>query len=239
MAPLQFSQEKTPLFSVQDLAQAYYLGLSRGEELKEMGINLNLSPVLDVANPGDFLFNRVFQKNIANIGELAKAIILGQKEASVLTAIKHFPGYGTITSDPEKELQTVAELPQTTAFQEAMEAKPELVMVSNAVYEEIDPDLPFAFSAKGIELLKEELGDDCLIITDDLPQDSLINKFSLKGIVTLPIQAGVDVLTFTGWSTTAQKAAELLAEAVKSNEITEERINQSVLKILKLKSDLL
>lgn len=238
VAPLLFGSEKTPFFAVDNLAQAYYIGLNKGEELKNLGINLNLAPVLDKAAPGDFIFNRVSQKNDDVTGALAKAIILGQKEASILTAIKHFPGYGDIAVDPEKELQVLQKTPEIKTFLEAAQASPEFIMVSNAIYQDIDPELPFVFSEKGINLLKSEMGDDLLIMTDDLPQRHLLDTYSLKGMVTLPIKAGVDILTFSGWSTTAIQAAQILVEAVENNEITEKRIDQSVSKILELKNNL-
>jgi len=236
--PINFCEEKTPPSALKNSLHAYEVGLARGAELRELGINLNLSPVLDVTSPGDFLFSRSFQKDPEETSELAKALISGQKEASILTAVKHFPGYGNLALDPEKQLAVLSEVPETRQFQKTMEAKPELVMVSNVIYSDVDSNLPFALSPNGIKLLKQKLGDDCIIITDDLPQDHLLNKFSLKGMVTLPILAGVDILTFTGWLNTAEEAVKLLVEAVRNNEIDEDKINASVLKIIKLKQSL-
>lgn len=245
VSSIGFGQEKTPQSEINNTNQAYNVGFNRGEELRKLGINLNLAPVLDTTNPADFLFNRSFQKDTEETSSLAKALISGQKEASILTAIKHFPGYSNISFDPEKEMAVLTELPEILQFQKAVEAHPEFIMTSNAIYSEIDPDLPFSFSPKGISFLKETLGNDYLIITDDLFQDSLFNKFSLKGIVTWPVQAGVDILIFSNWKTgpsweaTVKEAARLLSEAVQNGEISEERINQSVLKIIKLKQGLL
>lgn len=236
---VNFAQEKTSQADLTSPDQAYRVGLSRGEELKTLGINLNLAPVLDQAQPGDFLFNRVFSED-NDPGALAKALIWGQKTASIFTAIKHFPGYGAIAFDPEKQLAVVDETPEISLFETAAEARPEFVMTSNVVYSEIDPDLPFSFSPEGIRLLKESLGEELLVITDDLPQPSLIDRFSLKGVVVLPILAGADVLTFsTNWETTLRTAVDFIEEAVRKGEISEARIDASVLKIIKLKKGLL
>ena len=108
-------------------------------------------------------------------------------------------------------------------------------MTSNVIYSEIDQNLPFTFSSKGIELLKEKLGDNYIIISDDLPQEYLLNKFSLKEIVALPVQAGVDILIFSGDKALIEQASQLLYQAVLNNEIPEQTINESVLKIIKLK----
>ncbi|MDP3990911.1 MAG: glycoside hydrolase family 3 N-terminal domain-containing protein [Candidatus Nealsonbacteria bacterium] len=239
ISPISFIREKTSPSEITNATEAYNIGVERGEELKKLGINLNLAPVLDSTGPDDFLFNRSFQKNEQETSILAKALILGQKEASIITAIKHFPGYGNIDFNPDKKLATLEKTPGFRQFQEVMSAQPELVMVSNAIYSEIDPDLPFALSLKGIGLLKKSLGEEYIIITDALPQDNLTDRFSLKSIVTLPIMAGVDMLIFTGRDETIKTAAQILVEAVKNNEISEKTIDESALKIIKLKQKLL
>ncbi len=231
-----FGQEKTSQSEITTAEQAYAVGLNRGEELKNLGINLNLAPVLDTTKSGDFVFDRSFQKDAQESGLFAKALVSGQKEASILTAVKHFPGYGDIAFDPEDKLAVVDSTPEVSLFATVTQAQPEFVMTSNVIYSKVDPNVPFSFSEKGINLLKESVGPEPLIITDDLPQTSLIDKFSLKGVVTLPIQAGVDILTFSNnWGTTLQEAVRLLEEAVRNGEISEARINASVLKIIKLK----
>jgi len=235
ISPVSFVKEKTAQSEIKTTEQAYAVGLNRGEELKDLGVNLNLAPVLDIAQPGDFIFSRAFQTTTSWSSALAKALISGQK-ASILTAIKHFPGYGDISFDPEQKLATLVETPQVGLFESAAEAKPEFVMTSNVIYSEIDAELPFSFSEKGINMLKESIGRDALIMTDDLPQQSLIDKFSLKGVVTLPIKAGADILTFsTNWETTLPEAVRILNEAIQQGEIAQGQINNSVLKIIKLK----
>ncbi|MFH1423433.1 MAG: glycoside hydrolase family 3 N-terminal domain-containing protein [Candidatus Nealsonbacteria bacterium] len=237
ISPVNFIQEKTAQSAIKTTEQAYAVGLSRGKELRDLGINLNLAPVLDTAQPGDFVFGRAFQATDLETNAFAKALISGQKTASILTAIKHFPGYGDITFDPEDKLATLAETPQISLFETAAQAKPEFIMTSNVIYSEIDPDLPFSFSPEGIKLLKQSVGQEPLIMTDDLPQQSLIDKFSLKGVITLPIRAGADILTFsTNWETTLlPEAVRILNEAVQNGEISREEIDDSVLKIIKLK----
>jgi len=237
ISPVNFIREKTAQSEIKSADQAFAVGLSRGEELKDLGINLNLAPVLDETQPGDFLFSRAFQTTVdSDQTALAKALISGQKTASILTAIKHFPGYGDIAFDPEDKLATLDQSPQISLFETAAEAKPEFIMTSNVIYTAIDDELPFSFSPEGIALLKQSVGSDPLIMTDDLPQQSLIDKFSLKGVVTLPIKAGVDVLTFSNnWETTLPEAVRILKEAVQNEEISQEQIDDSVLKIIKLK----
>jgi beta-N-acetylhexosaminidase len=231
--------EKTPQSEIENPEQAYLIGKERGEGLAELGVNLNLAPLLDTTSPGDFIFERSFQKDSETIGTLSEEIIRGQKETGILVAIKHFPGYGGIFFNPEEKIATLEEVPEISQFQKAVAALPEFVMVSNVIYKEIDGKLPFAFSEKGIQFLKNEVQGDCLLISDDLAQNSLLDEFSLKEIVALPIKAGVDVLTFSGWRTPVIGGVLAFREAVESGEVAEDRINQSVLKIIKLKQKLL
>ena len=119
-----------------------------------------------------------------------------------------------------------------------MEAEPELVMVANILYEEIDPSLPFTFSSQGIELLKNSLGSEVLIISDDLAQTSLLANFSLREIVTKPITAGVDILLFSGWRLPAEQGLDAFLEAVENQEIAEETLNEAISRVVSLKQKL-
>lgn len=235
---IAFLEEKTAQSEIEDTYSSYEIGLKRGEELKELGVNVNLAPLLDYMKEEDFWFNRSFQKSPQLSGELAKSLILGQKEAGILTAIKHFPGYVNIPFNPEVKLATVL-TPEISQFKKAMEAKPELIMVSNTVYTDIDSLLPFTFSQKGIQYLKTNLDSEALIISDDLAQNSLLEKFSIKEIVTKPIKAGVDMLIFSGWGAPVNQALDSFLTAAINKEVSETKIDIAVSKIIQLKETLL
>lgn len=234
-----FLKEKITQSEIKDSNQAYQIGLKRGRELKELGINLNLAPVLDDTKRGDFLFNRSFQKPQEIAGELADFLISGQKKAGVLSAIKHFPGYVGINFNPEEKLAIVEKIPEISQFKKALEAKPELVMTSNVIYKEIDQNLPFTFSQKGIQFLKNNLGEEILIISDDLDQNSLLNKFTLKEIVTKPLEIGVDILIFSGYRLKVEKGLNAFLAAFYNKEVPRERVEAAISKIIKIKQNLL
>ena len=231
--------EKTPQSKIKTIDQAYLIGQNRGNELRELGINLNLAPLLDTTLAADFIFERSFQKDPEIIRELTEALVRGQKEAGIFVAMKHFPGYGGISFNPEEKLATLEKIPEISQFQIAAEAFPEMIMTSNVIYEELDENLPFSFSEKGIQFLKSNVEGNYLIISDDLSQNSLLATFSLKEIITLPIRAGVDILIFSGWRMPVTEGVLAFQEVVENEEISEERINRSVLKIIKLKQNLL
>ena len=234
---VDFLEEKTAQSEIETPEQALLIGERRGQALKELGINLNLAPLLDSIQEGDFLFERSFQKPIEEIGELGKALIQGQKTADILTAMKHFPGYGTISFHPEETLARVEQIPEISQFKKAMEANPELVMTSNVVYKEIDASLPFIFSPDGIQFLRNNLGINVLIISDDLDQNSLLSNFSLKEMVIKPIEAGVDIMIFSGWRSSVEQALETFLSALEIGEISETSVNNAVSRIINFKQD--
>jgi len=235
LARIGFLSEKTDQSEIKNTDEAYQVGLKRGKELKELGVNLNLAPVLDITSSGDFLFDRSFQKSAGETGGLAKSLISGQKAAGILTAMKHFPGYGGISSSPEEELGVLSKVPETSQFKKAMEANPEIIMTSNLIYQQIDSSLPFPLSAKAIRYLKDNLGQEILIVSDDLDQNSLLEKFSLKDIVKNPVEAGVDILIFSGYRLPAEKGLDEVLQAAQNKEISLEKIDKAFLRITQLK----
>ena len=231
---IPFLEEKTAQSEIETNEQAYNIGLARGKELREVGVNINLAPLLDDLKEENFYFERAFQKTPEVSGQLAISLILGQKDAGILSTIKHFPGYTDVSFNPEYDLARI-DLPETLQFKKAMEANPELIMVSNAIYPEIDTLLPFAFSVEAIDYLKSELGTSSLIVCDDLSQASLLNNFTLKEILAKPLRAGVDLLIFSGWESSVNEAMDTFFKMAEDKELSETLIEESVLKIINFK----
>lgn len=222
--------------------QAYQTGFQRGKELKNIGINLNLAPVLDLAEENDFLYNRSFKNNPETTGELGKNLVSGQKAAGIFSAIKHFPGYSGIRFNPETiKIPVLSKIPEISQFKKTMEANPELIMTANVIYSEIDNNLPLSLSDNGIKYLKEKVRGNYLIISDDLASNVLKEKFSLENSVISAKKAGVDILLIGGWKNNNQdqlSAFNSILQAVKNKVIDEKIIDDSVLKIIKLKQGL-
>ncbi len=233
-----FLKEKTPQSEINYTDEAYGVGLDRGTELKQLGVNLNLAPLLDNMKEGDFYYNRTFQKQPGLTGDLAKYLIDGQKAAGILTAVKHFPGYVGESSNPEGSLLSL-NLPEISQFQRAVQAEPEFIMIANAVYPDIDDSAPLTFSPLGISYLKSNLGASALILSDDLAQNSLLEKFSLQDIVTKPITAGVDVMIFSGWRFPVAQGMDAFFAAANSGKISDIKLQEEVSKIINLKQNLL
>jgi len=242
MSRIKWLSEQTSQSKIQNVAESYEVGLKRGKELKNLGINLNLAPVLDITQPNDFLYSRSFQKTPEKTGELAKSLISGQKAAEILTAAKHFPGYGGISFNPEREgLPVLLNIPEISQFKISLQAQPEMVMAANVIYKGIDQNLPFSLSFQGTQFLKSELKNNFLVISDDLSSPVLKSEFSLKNTVILACKSGIDILIVAGFDdpTDPLSAYNFLLEVAQNGEISEKRIEGSVSKIIKLKQNLL
>ncbi len=229
--------ERTPQYQIKDPGKAFEIGRLRAEDLREMGVNLNLAPLLDGGYEKEFIFNRSFRQE--NRASLASALIRGQQSSEIFTCLKHFPGYDNISFNPEEKLAYVEEVPDISRFKEAAQSSPEMVMVSNVVYKEINKDLPFIFSEKSIDFLRKQFPEDIIIVSDDLSQNSLLNEFSLEEVVGFPINAGVNLLIFSGWRKPVPEGVRTLLDLARAGEISEERIDESFNKIVKLKSRLI
>lgn len=236
---IQWIEDEISQAGIKNNDQAYQTGLKRGGELKSLGINLNLAPVLDITQKSDFLYNRSFQRSPEITGDLSKGLILGQKDSGIFTTIKHFPGYGGISFNPETvKIPIVSQIPEVSQFQKAMEAQPELIMTASVIYSEIDEKLPFTLSLNGIRFLKEKIKGDFIIISDDLSSKVLRENFSSENQIILGKKAGVDILLVVGWNQLHQDqldAFNTLLKAVQEKEVDEKQINDSVFKIIKLK----
>ncbi|HHZ01553.1 MAG TPA: beta-hexosaminidase [Tissierellia bacterium] len=205
--------------------------------LKSLGINLNLSPVADIStDPYDFIFDRSFGKPAEETAQFVKVVVETAKENKISSALKHFPGYGnnadTHTSSaydkrPYEEFLNRDFIP----FKEGIEANAECVLVSHNIVESIDPEFPASLSKKAIDILKNDLNFTGIVMTDDLSMGAISEFSTIYPPEVMAVMAGNDMLIVTDFET----GYNSLLSAVKEEIIPEERINESVLKILKWK----
>jgi len=220
--------EKTAQSEIKSEDEAYNVGRRRGSQLKELGINLNLAPLLDALSKNDFISPRGFLKDS---GKLGNKITEGQRDAGILSCIKHFPGYGGILIHPEDNLTHSAKFPVFSQFREV--ENPEMIMVSNAIYEE--DSSPFAFLESRINFLKENIPGDYLVMSDDLSQYSLLNNYSLEDIVSKPINAGINIVIFSGHRSSIEEGVSEAVKAANEGKIDKQKLDESVQKIIGLK----
>ena len=207
------------------------------EELRTLGINLTYAPVLDIySNPNNTIIGkRSFGESKELVSKMAIAFNEGLEENNIMGAYKHFPGHGDTDVDSHEDLpiinKTYEELKEEelVPFQYAIDKGAKMIMVGHIALPNITGDnTPASLSKKVItDILKTDMKYDGLVITDALDMGALTNNYTDEEIYTMAINAGVDLLLMPNGSKNA-------IEYIKNN-ISEERINESVKKILTFK----
>lgn len=220
---------------------AYLEGIAIGKELDSYGINMNFAPVLDVNNNPDnpIIGIRSYSDNPILASLYGKNMFLGLQESNVIGCSKHFPGHGNTSVDSHYGLPTITsskeELYKTelAPFISSISNGIDAIMTTHIIFSAIDPNYPATLSSKVLtELLREELGYEGLIVTDGMGMAAITKYFgtpSQTGVQA--VKAGVDILTYTSINEPIE-AHQAIIEAVRNGEITEERINESVRRIL-------
>lgn len=211
------------------------------QDLKELGVNMNFAPVLDSRNPDDFVFPRTLKGK--DVISLAQEFIAEHQKEGVVAVPKHFPGYDTVSFNPENTVIPKTDfLPDTLLFEQLFqESSLSLVMVSHVVFEDLDSERPFPFSAKGIAILKAKLGENPLVMSDDLLSKAFLQSYSLSEIGENALRAGIDILLAAGYPETdpiVPFSEELLKEAQQDPEL-QKRITAAALRILEKKQELM
>lgn len=179
-----------------------------GAALAASGVNMDLAPVVDLiaspdaarSNPPIGGFDRQFGYDPETITSHADAFRSGMDAAGVVTVIKHFPGLGAVTANTDTssgvtDATTTATSPSVGVFATEIADGAPVVMVSTAIYTRLDPSQPAAFSSRVVAgLLREELGFDGVVISDDLSKAAQVLAWSPADRAVLALQAGVDIV---------------------------------------------
>lgn len=212
----------------------------KSELLKSLGINLNFAPVSDVStDPNDFIYARSFGQDAAQTAEFVKTVVTVMKEEKMGSVLKHFPGYGNNT-DTHTGVAYDARPYETfvnsdfVPFQAGIAAGANVVLVAHNVIEQVDNTVPASLSAKIHEILRNDLGFRGVAITDDLIMDGVREFGTDEQTAVMAVQAGNDLLCSTNFET--QMPA--VVQAVQDGTITEDRIDESVTRILEMKAEL-
>ena len=221
-------------------------GRYMGEELRAMGINFNFAPVADVnSNPYNPVINtRSFGDTPQRVSELVTAEVRGLQSGGVAACVKHFPGHGDTSTDSHYGLpridKTREELYATelVPFRAAIDGGVDAVMSAHIMFPQIDERYPATLShAMLTGVLRGELGFKGLIITDGMTMGAIADSFGTPNACVKAVLAGADLLT-TGGSGSVQvqqQAYDAVLAAVRSGDITQERLDESVLRILTAK----
>ena len=208
--------------------------------LRSLGVNVNFAPVCDVStDPEDFMYQRSFGQDAQATAQYAETVVSAMEEAGMGSVLKHFPGYGdnadthTGIAYDDRPLERF-EASDLLPFEAGVAAGADMVLVSHNIVSCMDPDYPASLSPEVHRVLREELGFDGVVITDDLVMDGIRHFTGDEEAAVLAVQAGNDLLCCTDFET--QIPAVL--DAVQNGTISEARIDQSVRRVLELKMEL-
>lgn len=222
-----------------------------GSELSAAGINFDLAPVADQVLSADFAsqnapigyWSRQYAYDKANIVSHADAFSKGMKSAGVLTTAKHFPGLGAVTGNTDisagvRDSQTNPKSESVQIFKELISSGVPSIMTATAFYDQIDPELPGAFSPKMVDgLLRNQLGFDGLVITDDLSNAVQVQAWSPGQRAVLALAAGNDLVLANEPTQIPEMISEVLQKA-KSDQEFAEKINQASSRVMKVKEQM-
>ena len=241
--------------AAQDPALAEQYGRMVGEELHAVGVNIDFAPVLDVndnpTNPVIGALGRSFGATPALVEESALPFMAGLHAAGVIATGKHFPGHGSTTSDSHNALPFVdkdraaLDAVDIAPFRAAIETGIDAIMPAHVVYPALDPSgLPATLSEPILTgLLREELGFMVAIVTDDLGMEGVMQIAPPEESGVRAVLAGADLLTCVRMTTAGACQPEMIGQlheglmkAATDGRLSMERIDESVRRILALKT---
>ncbi|MCH7828301.1 glycoside hydrolase family 3 protein [Patescibacteria group bacterium] len=233
--------EDTAQAELKDAEHALIVGGKRAQELKRLGITMNLAPVLDSRDKNDFLFERSFRGDAQTVVELAEALYTSHEREGITSVPKHYPGYDDVVFNPEiGTIPRAATFPESMVFKEFLHnVMPSFLMLSHLFYDELDGENPLPLSSIGIIAIRERVGDRILLISDDLLSKSLLTFYPPEEIGALAMMAGIDVLLVAGYPDIdmVERFYEGFLERAKEDARLRERIFKSAARVLEIKGE--
>ena len=224
-----------------DIEQAKTWAIKTAKSLKDMGINVNFAPVADVGSND----KRSYSTDTNTVIDFVRAATKGYQQENIIYSLKHFPGIGkgkvdshidSSSIDVAKEiLMTEDILPFKTIIDES-DPNDYFILVSHLKYPALDEEYPASLSSKIMtDLLRNKLGYKGIIITDDMEMGAVANHNDFRSIGVNAVKAGADIVLVCHEYEHQQEVYLGLLDAVNSGEISQERIDESVKRIIKVK----
>lgn len=223
------------------IEQAASLVKQSGAELKDLGFNINFAPVADLG----LTYGRSYSTNPDEVVRYAGAVGKAYDEAGLWYSYKHFPGIGKTDVDLHADTSIVPVSRETLLSEDTKvfvdlikQSKPNTytIMVSHAMYPQIDSDHPASLSKAIItDWLRKDIGYNGVVVTDDMDMGALANHYTFGDMAVQSILAGSDILLVCHEYEHMQEAYNGLMKAVKDGRISKERLDESVKRILLMK----
>lgn len=218
------------------------------EELRLSGFNMDFVPVLDVLSSSEeigtsVIGDRSFGTDPATVARLGSVVIRTMRANGVIPCCKHFPGHGGTLVDSHKELpvddRPAAALEESDLkpFRAAIADGVEMIMTAHVLYGKLDPERPASISSKILKgLLRDDMRFANVVISDDLEMGALAKFAEIDQLAMDAFLAGTDLLLICSKPEKALEARNKVAEAVRSKDIPESRIEESLARIDRLKA---
>ncbi|NAO99851.1 beta-N-acetylhexosaminidase [Halomonas sp. MG34] len=223
---------------------AYQVGEAIGERVNAFGFNVTMAPVMDVnSNPDNpIIGKRAFGDNKEIVSKMGIEEMKGIQSKDIIPVIKHFPGHVDTDVDSHlglpvvhNSLESIREM-ELVPFQNAIDHQADMTMVAHILLPEIDNEYPSSLSKNVVTtMLRGELGFDGVTITDDMTMGAILENYDIGDATVKAVQAGNDIVLVCHGDENKLKAVHSLTKAVESGAIKEERIDESVERILHLK----
>jgi beta-N-acetylhexosaminidase len=211
-------------------------GLAAAQHLRAVGFTMNLAPVLDVdSNPANPVIGaRAFSSDPERAAECAVAYAQGLRAGGMHACGKHFPGHGDTSLDSHLDLPRLThdmdrlEAIELVPFRAATRAGIEAIMTAHVLFEGLDPGVPATLSRTVVTgLLRERIGFDGLVLTDDFEMQAIADRFELGEAAVRSIEAGCDLVLACHRLDRQHRIIEAIAHALATGRITEDRVGKS------------
>ncbi|MBL0886106.1 glycoside hydrolase family 3 protein [Myceligenerans indicum] len=221
-----------------------------GTELARAGVNLNLAPVADVVPADSASSNAPIGAYRRNYGYTLDSVVSGsvafgqgQRDAGVATTPKHFPGLGLVVGNTDTtagvtDTETGPDARSVEAFAANVDSGSEFVMMSSAIYTKIDATRPAVFSPAAVDLLRDDLGFDGVIMTDDLSAAAQVQAWTPGDRAVLAVEAGVDLVLASADPATAAPMAQALVDRAEQDPDFAARVDRAAGRVLSAKAAL-
>ena len=213
-------------------------------ELKGIGVNYNLAPVVDVCEAGKeyFMERRSLGGDAKNVGRLGALVIQEMQANAIAACAKHFPGLGAAVVDPHFQLPIVTKAESAIRsddlppFRQAINIGVASIMTSHTIYQHLDPENPATLSKKILTgLLRNELGYDGVVITDDLEMGAIEKEGDLGHAALVAFEAGADLILICQSHEKVINALKKTSGAIRKNPELEIRMHESLQRVGKMR----
>ncbi len=229
---------------MKDLEDARRFAIVTAGELKEIEINMNLAPVMDVTPKGlnSIMADRAFGHDPKRVSGLGVTVIENLQKNKIMSVAKHFPGIGRTTLDSHLEMPSVEIGFNTMAstdlkpFQAAIKNDVSGIMLSHILYKKLDPDWPASLSTNiARDLLRRRMSFEGLVITDDLDMGAIKKHYDIKTIIRQILASDIDIALICHRSPDIENSFEEILNALDSSHSIKTKGGESVGRIVKLK----